>query len=152
MLFLTILPTLAQVNPPPEYPDIPRIVMLVAAQRCQHRSPSTIHPAATVGARKLASDQVGTLHWVRIHGQLSAGIQNPWETLQLCDQVGQLSARFIRGRSQVVLDSVERIVLHVHCAERIQEETMLLALRCHGMRPWDHHGTWVAWHHLYGAS
>eukprot|EP00438_Fugacium_kawagutii_P023892 Skav233806 [mRNA] locus=scaffold780:591398:599460:- [translate_table: standard] len=37
----------------------------------------------------------------------------------------------------VVLDSVERIVLHVHCAERIQEETMLLALRFKPLSSWS---------------
>ena len=31
--------------------------------------------------------------------------------------------------AEVVLDSVERIVLHVNSGERIKEETMLLALR-----------------------
>ena len=40
--------------------------------------------------------------------------------------------------SKVVLDSVERIVLHVTSAERIKEETMLLALR----RAW---GWWIWW-------
>ena len=42
--------------------------------------------------------------------------------------------------AQVVLDSVERIVLHVNSGERIKEETMLLALRSEGVRRKDANG------------
>ena len=42
--------------------------------------------------------------------------------------------------AQVVLDSVERIVLHVNSGERSTEETLLLALRSEGGRRNDANG------------